>query len=455
VNFHGFKEVVNKLGGVWMDIDRRYYNKNTGAGYDNYANIDLLPGYQRLNGEQALDFVRFRHTDSDLVRNFRQQEFVRSFKEQIASNFSLTKVPGLVSAITSNIEVGEGGGKPLSGDQVLSYALFAFRLPHGHLFQDQIQNVQCNITCTAAPTDVATAVSQFTSPDVASSKEANAAALGKKVKPKSLPPSSVSVTVLNGNGQAGAAANASYLLAQRGYKTMIPPNSLVADAPSQVFHTKIYYDPAQTGAKQAAQAMAQLIEPADVAVLPASPALRTLDPGSMLLVVLGTTFHGSVGTPVVHTVPTHQMPSVRSDTYYGKLLLDPLKAKVPFPLETPTVLEKNSVPDTQPGDVPSRLYTIAGKHKAVRLVFQTGLIGQYWGIEETDWNSAPALGDTSFRHDLGGREFDLYYNGSRLQMVVLRANGATYWVVNTLSDTLSNETMLAIAKGLKPLTAAK
>ena len=93
---------------------------------------------------------------------------------------------------------------------------------------------------------------------------------------------------------------------------------------------------------------------------------------------------------------------------------------------------------------PIKEFHAAGKHKAVRLVFQTGLIGQYWGIEETDWNSAPALGDTSFRHDLGGREFDLYYNGSRLQMVVLRANGATYWVVNTLSDTLSNETMLAI-----------
>ena len=40
-------------------------------------------------------------------------------------------------------------------------------------------------------------------------------------------------------------------------------------------------------------------------------------------------------------------------------------------------------------------------------------------------------------------------------MVVLRANGATYWVVNTLLDSLSNETMLAIAKGLKPLTTAK
>ena len=36
-------------------------------------------------------------------------------------------------------------------------------------------------------------------------------------------------------------------------------------------------------------------------------------------------------------------------------------------------------------------------------------------------------------------------------MVVLRQGGATYWVVNTLLDSLSNETMLAIAKGLKPL----
>jgi hypothetical protein len=65
------------------------------------------------------------------------------------------------------------------------------------------------------------------------------------------------------------------------------------------------------------------------------------------------------------------------------------------------------------------------------------------------------LSDTSFRHDLGGREFDLYYTGSNLHMVVLRAHGASYWVINTLNDDLSNETMLAIAKGLKPLTAVK
>jgi hypothetical protein len=36
-------------------------------------------------------------------------------------------------------------------------------------------------------------------------------------------------------------------------------------------------------------------------------------------------------------------------------------------------------------------------------------------------------------------------------MVVLRENGATYWVTNTILDSLSNETMLAIARGLRPL----
>ena len=40
-------------------------------------------------------------------------------------------------------------------------------------------------------------------------------------------------------------------------------------------------------------------------------------------------------------------------------------------------------------------------------------------------------------------------------MVVLRTPKASYWVVNTLLDRLSNETMLAIAKGLRPLGSVK
>jgi LCP family protein required for cell wall assembly len=457
VDFHGFKEVVDKLGGVWMDIDRRYYNKNTGASYDNYANIDLQPGYQRLTGGDALEFVRFRHTDDDFHRLARQQEFVRALKEQISHGFSYTDVFALVNDMVQNVEVAAGGHK-LSGGDVVQWAFFAKNLPGGHFFQPSISSQVVGDNVTASQSAVQQAVNQFVSPDVQSSKAANAAALGKKVKQKAPPPSSVTLTVLNGNGVAGAAANASYLLAQRGYRTVQPPNNLEPNVPQgkqNYFHTKIYYDPAQPRSQTAAVALQQLMEPADVAKLPRTPWLLSLDPGSMLMVILGTTFHGDIAQPVVAQAPKHQPPFVRNDPSVARDLLQPLRSKVPFTLEVPTVLERNSYPDTAPGDTPVRLYTIQGHHKAVRLVFATGEIGDYWGVEETDWTGAPILSDRSFRHDLGGREFDLYYAGSHLHMVVLRANGATYWVVNTLLDTLSNETMLAIAKGLEPLAAVK
>jgi len=61
------------------------------------------------------------------------------------------------------------------------------------------------------------------------------------------------------------------------------------------------------------------------------------------------------------------------------------------------------------------------------------------------------LADKSFDHVLGGRRFTFYYHGAHLHMVVLHDKDATYWVVNSLLDDLSNETMIAIGKGLRPL----
>jgi LCP family protein required for cell wall assembly len=81
VNFGGFQRAVNRLGCVYVDIDRRYFNANGGPG--GYATIDLKPGYQKLCGKDSLDFVRYRHTDDDFVRAARQQEFLRQAKDQI------------------------------------------------------------------------------------------------------------------------------------------------------------------------------------------------------------------------------------------------------------------------------------------------------------------------------------------------------------------------------------
>src|SRR5207244_9363621 len=106
------------------------------------------------------------------------------------------------------------------------------------------------------------------------------------------PPQAAAVTVLNGNEVAGSAANASYLLAERGYLMVLPPNGLEPNAPtSPYFHSQIYFDAKQKGAKAAAVALQRLLQPADVRALPKDPRLRALDPGSMLLVIVGQTFH--------------------------------------------------------------------------------------------------------------------------------------------------------------------
>jgi LCP family protein required for cell wall assembly len=81
VNFDGFVKGINAIGCVYLDIDRRYYNDGIAA--TDYAPIDLQPGYQKLCGRDALDFARFRHEDSDLVRGARQQELLREAKNRI------------------------------------------------------------------------------------------------------------------------------------------------------------------------------------------------------------------------------------------------------------------------------------------------------------------------------------------------------------------------------------
>jgi polyisoprenyl-teichoic acid--peptidoglycan teichoic acid transferase len=80
VNFGGFREAINYIGGIYVDIDRRYYNANGGPG--GYATINIHPGYEKLLGKQALDYVRYRHGDNDLFRAARQQDFMRQLMHQ-------------------------------------------------------------------------------------------------------------------------------------------------------------------------------------------------------------------------------------------------------------------------------------------------------------------------------------------------------------------------------------
>jgi LCP family protein required for cell wall assembly len=85
VTFWGFRQAVDRVGCVYVDVDRKYFNDNRppNGGGGPYAVIDVPSGYQRLCGQKALDYVRYRHLDNDLVRAARQQSFLGEAKGQI------------------------------------------------------------------------------------------------------------------------------------------------------------------------------------------------------------------------------------------------------------------------------------------------------------------------------------------------------------------------------------
>src|SRR5688572_10962984 len=452
VNFRGFRQLVDAFGGIWMDVDRRYFNDRGGPG--GYATINLVPGYQKLTGYQALDFVRYRHTDSDLYRLARQQLFVQSFKSQVKSDFSLTTLPKVISTITKNVEVGVGGGKELDGDTVLGYALFAYGLPPGGFFQSRIDGLEGYAELTAPEENIRKAVQEFSHPDVESPEKATAVALGEKPKKdKAPPPRDTSITVLNGNGVTGSASNASYLLSQRAYHMVYPPDGQPANAPNwKYFKTQISYDASQAGAKAAAGKVATLFGTDDIVEL--KPPLTALANGAMLTVVVGQTFHGTMAPAPVDKTPQREQAIVTPGKDASIEYLRERAPKVKFPLMVPTVIERTSWIDRER---PVRMYWIDepdNEHKTIRLTYRTGA-SEYWGVQMTDWEDAPVLAESNVTRTIKGRRYELHYTGPKLHMVVLRQGEATYWVVNTLLNTLSNETMLAIAKGLKPLASIK
>jgi polyisoprenyl-teichoic acid--peptidoglycan teichoic acid transferase len=99
VNFSGFIKVVDTLGCAYVNVDHRYYNENVGSTETDYTSINLEPGYQKLCYENALDYVRYRHTDSDFVRVARQQDFLRDLRGQINPSNELGQIDKVAKAV--------------------------------------------------------------------------------------------------------------------------------------------------------------------------------------------------------------------------------------------------------------------------------------------------------------------------------------------------------------------
>lgn len=108
-DFAGFAAVVDALGGVEIEVERRMLY------HDPYQNlrIDLKPGRQTLNGEQALQYVRFRHDElGDIGRIRRQQKFIAALLDQALHPTRIWRLPGAMVAGGRHVRTNLGGSLP-------------------------------------------------------------------------------------------------------------------------------------------------------------------------------------------------------------------------------------------------------------------------------------------------------------------------------------------------------
>lgn len=100
MNFYAFMDVVDALDGVKFDVPYKLSEKDSN---DKHNAIQLEPGLQKLNGEEALALARTRHYDSDIERGKRQQQLLRAVIKKATSLNSITKYDEILEAVGSNM----------------------------------------------------------------------------------------------------------------------------------------------------------------------------------------------------------------------------------------------------------------------------------------------------------------------------------------------------------------
>ena len=483
VNFKAFRLTVDAVHGVYVDVDRRYFHSNTGlssASPNYYSEINLQAGYQRLSGGQALTYVRNRHNDSDFMRNARQQAFLREFKRRLDVGSLGTSIPTLVSDLSDNIKILSKPGHALGFGQLAGYARLLGSIPRGNLVQVKVEgrsytNSAGASVVSATTGDVQQKVQEFLHPNPSAADKIGGRVGGKQVggpaKPKTgvvpIAADKLKVVTINGSGQAGIASVSAAALRSGGWKQAA---TIGGNAVKTTFtSTAIYYTSPRARASTARLrlTLGDTLEPQP---MPANRSTISLDADQAMLsaadvvVVIGSSYNGISALPDQPTpdqtyvpAPPKTQPAAATDV----ALFRAFQRKLPFEVRYPTRVPAGSVygEPIETGDNPFRVYLLH-KQKAGHVTARTALDTSHgWGIQYTLWTDAPILDQPSKSYCLrDGRLVRLYANGSQLHRVAVyyrgarcKADGIVAWISNSLDNRLTPDTMIAVAKSLRPL----
>jgi LCP family protein required for cell wall assembly len=346
IRFSAFAAAVNSFGCFYSDIDRKYFNDNSVPGADRYAAIDVQAGYQRLCGEDSLDYVRFRHLDNDIVREARQQHFLSEARGQVATSRLISERDELSKTILKFVDTDIRTPRGILG--VAGLAIDVVGRP--------TKRIQLNTT------DTAEGALQTTSADLA-----------KAAKQFLHPPTPRKVKAAENDPQPRRSSGSTRSRSTRKATRKTPATLSTATA----------------AAKRTVQASG-----------------------------IAENFSAA-----------------------------------------PIYIPKLMVTQGAYRDADSRGYDIASEGgrafpwQGYRLVAAVGGsrgFGQYYGIQGTSWKSPPVLDLATDEVRLAGRTYRVQYDGARIRRLLWSTPNGTYWVNNSLKNSLTNSEMRAIARSLVP-----
>ncbi|MDQ6810399.1 MAG: LCP family protein, partial [Actinomycetota bacterium] len=329
VTFPKFKRAVNEMGCVYMTVDRRYYHVNEPGG-EQYFEVDLQPGYQKVCGKEALEFVANRHQDTSLIRDARDQRFLLEVKEQYGAT----------------------------------------------LFEN---------------------------------REKFERILGRAVE-----------TDLHGSSQV---LDLLALLVES------------AGKPVRQVHFQVNLLPTfDTATPQQIHESVQNF----------MGGTATIQRHGLNAAVRAAHAHHRGRPSGLNLAPTSGEALARARSTAPNL---------PFPLEYPRVRHSYAfaMPDTL------RRYAIRDQrghvHPIYAIVVNSELIGAYYDVQGTTWTDPPLLSNPSQTVRIGSREYELFYVGEQIKTIAWREGGATYWIQNTLTNSLPAREMLTIAAETYPVVS--
>jgi LCP family protein required for cell wall assembly len=355
VDYLGFVRAVDAINCVYVDVDRRYYHNNAESS-EEYAEINIQPGYQLLCGKKALQYVRYRHTDTDLVRAARQQEFISDARQRVPIGDLVLGRNELIDIFT------EYTTSDISDKETMLEVLKLFIASRNAKIKEvHFPAVLGPSYVYASPGAIEGAVEQF---------------LGIEAS----------------GGPRGAFEPG----AKQQKKAHAKKKHSQAKAKHHVVKPK---PPADDG----------LVSAHEEGELEGQSASRKA---------------GS-GFPVFY--PTRLPPEsrfVESSTYLH--------------VQDPRVYHLKD--------------TDGKRHGAYRMVGEFGpeYERQYFGVQGIQgWPDPPILANPSETKTINGREYDIYIDGDRVKLIAWHRGNNTYWVSNTLLQTLTNDQMVGMARSAR------